>query len=41
VEAAEQLVKLKELGCDLAQGHYFSEPLPGEDFEKLLAEEAS
>ena len=30
VETPEQAACLRELGCDLAQGHYFSAPLPGE-----------
>ena len=38
VETAEQLAFLKSLGCDAAQGYYFSKPLPGEEFTQLLAE---
>jgi EAL domain-containing protein (putative c-di-GMP-specific phosphodiesterase class I) len=30
VENAEQLARLRQMKCDLAQGNYFSEPLPGE-----------
>lgn len=30
VENAGQLYRLQELGCDLAQGYYFSRPLPAE-----------
>jgi diguanylate cyclase (GGDEF)-like protein len=30
VESAEQVEQLKEMGCDIAQGYYFSEPLPSE-----------
>ena len=41
VETEEQLAKLKELGCDLAQGFYLAEPLPSEDSEKLLQERDS
>ena len=37
VESAEQLQRLQELGCDLAQGYYFSKPLPGEAVPELLA----
>jgi len=36
VETAEQLACLRELGCDLIQGNYLSEPLPGEDAKKFL-----
>jgi diguanylate cyclase (GGDEF)-like protein len=38
VETAEQLAKLKELGCDLAQGYYLAKPLSSEGAEKLLKE---
>jgi diguanylate cyclase (GGDEF)-like protein/PAS domain S-box-containing protein len=37
VETAEQLRILRELGCDMAQGHYFSEPLTHEAVSALLA----
>jgi diguanylate cyclase (GGDEF)-like protein len=37
VETAEQLAALKELGCDLAQGYYFCEPLRSEAVTKLLS----
>ena len=36
VETRSQLVKLKELGCDIIQGYYYSHPLPPEDFARLL-----
>jgi diguanylate cyclase (GGDEF)-like protein len=36
VETAGQLVRLRKMGCDLAQGNYFSEPLPGEGMSALL-----
>ncbi len=35
VETKPQLDFLKERGCDLVQGFYFSKPLPLEDFEKM------
>ena len=38
VETAEQLAQLREMGCDLAQGHYISEPLPGNATDRLLLE---
>jgi len=37
VETAEQLAQLQELGCELAQGNYISQPLPSEDASALLA----
>ena len=36
VETEGQLEELRELGCDLAQGYYFSEPLTGEAAAALL-----
>jgi EAL domain-containing protein (putative c-di-GMP-specific phosphodiesterase class I) len=38
VETEEQLARLREMGCDLAQGYHFAKPLPSEDIEKLLVE---
>ncbi len=38
VETIEQWELLKELSCDLAQGYYFSKPLPAIDAEQLLRE---
>jgi diguanylate cyclase (GGDEF)-like protein/PAS domain S-box-containing protein len=38
VETEEQLAMLKEMGCEMGQGHYFAEPLPSEGVEKLLKE---
>ncbi len=40
VETEEQLAKLKEIGCDMAQGYYFAKPLPSEAIESLLREDA-
>jgi diguanylate cyclase (GGDEF)-like protein/PAS domain S-box-containing protein len=37
VETAEQLARLREMGCKMAQGNYFSEPLLGEAASALLA----
>ena len=37
VESWSQAALLKEMGCDLAQGFYFSEPLLPEEVPKLLA----
>ncbi len=39
VEFEEQFKLLKEAGCDVIQGFYFSKPLPANEFEKLLKEE--
>jgi EAL domain-containing protein (putative c-di-GMP-specific phosphodiesterase class I) len=36
VEGTEQLKHLRSMGCDLAQGHYFSEPVPSEELDRLL-----
>ncbi|SCW50992.1 EAL domain, c-di-GMP-specific phosphodiesterase class I (or its enzymatically inactive variant) [Ruminococcaceae bacterium YRB3002] len=36
VETEEQYLKLKESGCELIQGYYFSKPLPGDEFEGFL-----
>ncbi|MBQ3920285.1 MAG: EAL domain-containing protein [Oscillospiraceae bacterium] len=39
VESKEQMELLRELGCDIIQGYYFSRPLPPEEFEKLFTAE--
>jgi predicted signal transduction protein with EAL and GGDEF domain len=36
VETQEQLERLRETGCDLAQGYYFAKPLSGEEAGALL-----
>ena len=38
VETERQLALLRDAGCDLVQGYYFSRPLPADAFEKLLRE---
>ncbi|MDP9479163.1 MAG: EAL domain-containing protein [Actinomycetota bacterium] len=38
VETAGQEARLRELGCDLAQGNHFSRPLPGEEASRLLSD---
>jgi c-di-GMP-related signal transduction protein len=41
VEDEDQVAELKELGCEIAQGHYFAEPLSSEAAERLLVEGSS
>ena len=36
VETKEQMLALKELGCDIVQGYYFSRPVPADEFETFL-----
>ena len=38
VENKTQLDSLKQLGCDIVQGYYFSKPVKADDFEKFLEE---
>jgi diguanylate cyclase (GGDEF)-like protein/PAS domain S-box-containing protein len=37
VETAEQLMELRDLDCDRAQGYYFARPQPAESFADLIA----
>jgi EAL domain-containing protein (putative c-di-GMP-specific phosphodiesterase class I) len=39
VETIEQLRILRENGCDMIQGYYFSKPLHADVFTKLLQNE--
>lgn len=39
VETAEQATKLRELGCEFAQGFYFSVPVNAQEATDLIAEE--
>ena len=39
VEDEDQLNLLKEAGCDIVQGYYFSKPVPPEDFEVMIKKE--
>ena len=36
VETREQMLALKELGCDIVQGYWFSRPVPADEFEAFL-----
>ena len=40
VETAEQLKRLREMGCDRGQGYLFSRPLTREAAEAILGTEA-
>ena len=39
VETREQLSRLRELGCDYAQGYLLGKPMPAEGMETLLAQQ--
>jgi len=36
VENLEQVEFLKSVGCDIAQGYYYSKPVPQDEFEEML-----
>ena len=36
VETKEQAEFLRDAGCDIAQGYYYSKPVPTDEFERLL-----
>ena len=38
VETEDQYLALKEMGCDIIQGYYFSRPLPADEFERFIKE---
>ena len=38
VEHVEQLLALRRLGCDIAQGYYISHPVPAPELEQALAQ---
>ncbi len=40
VETENQLRLLKDVGCDIVQGYYFSRPLPADDFEQNVLAKA-
>ena len=37
VETRDQAEFLRDAGCDIAQGYYYSKPIPTDEFEKLLS----
>src|ERR1700761_931063 len=37
VETEQQLAELSRLGCDVAQGYYFSRPVPADEISDMLA----
>ena len=39
VEDKTELKMLKNMGCNIVQGYYFSRPIPAEEFEKLLSKD--
>ena len=41
VETKEQLELLKNAGCSLVQGYYFSKPIPPDQFEQLIRNDLS
>ena len=38
VETEDQLIALREMGCDFVQGYYFSRPVPTEEYEEFITE---
>ncbi|MEG0215993.1 MAG: EAL domain-containing protein, partial [Hungatella sp.] len=36
VETQEQVVFLRNAGCEIAQGYYYSKPVPAEEFGRML-----
>ena len=38
VETEEQLNALRDMGCDIVQGYYFSRPLPSHEYEHYVVE---
>ena len=37
VETTDQLARLRDLGCELGQGYYWSRPLPQESAEEPIS----
>ena len=40
VETAEQAAPLREIGCKVVQGYYFSKPFPSQAMSELLRSRA-
>lgn len=40
VETKEQAIRIKGMGCEYAQGYYFSKPLPAAAFEEMLKKQS-
>ena len=38
VETEEQMLALREMGCCIVQGYYFSKPIPPEEYERFILE---
>jgi EAL domain-containing protein (putative c-di-GMP-specific phosphodiesterase class I) len=38
IEDEDTLIKLQQMGCDLAQGYHISRPMPAHDFFTWLAQ---
>lgn len=38
VETEEQMIALREMGCDYEQGYYFSRPVPADEYERFVIE---
>ena len=38
VESSDQAVLLKNLGCRLVQGFFYSRPVPGDEYVQLFCE---
>ena len=41
VETEEQLTVLRNMGCDLVQGYYFSRPVPAKEYETFIVKRRS
>jgi len=38
IETEEQMIALREMGCDYEQGYYFSRPVPADEYERFIVE---